>query len=194
MNRKLQLRAVRELVWREMPFKAYHNPMHAEDVGQTAGYFAQLLGMDDELVHLEETAGLIHDVIHVAGAKDNEEQSAMYGRLYLPRLGYKGWEVDIMSDMIIRGTKIPQRPQHVLEMILADADVYNAGRDDFLLRNDLLRRELGLAEGKEWYESSLRFLESVHWWTDPARRYGEEIRQQNIGKVKEILAAYPKAA
>jgi predicted metal-dependent HD superfamily phosphohydrolase len=187
MNTKMQLRAVRDLVWRDMPRKEYHNPLHADDVSQTAGRFARLIGMDEELVHLEETAGLIHDIIHVGGASDNEEQSAMYGRLYLPRLGYKQWEVDVMADMIVGGTKIPQNPRSVLDMILADADVYNAGRDDFLLRNDLLRKELGLPENRAWYESSLKFLENVNWWTEPARHYGEPVRQQNIEQLSKML-------
>ena len=183
----MQLKAVRDLVWRDMPRKEYHNPLHADDVSQTAGRFARLTGMDEELVHLEETAGLLHDIIHVSGATDNEEQSAMYGRLYLPRLGYKPWEVDVISDMIIGGTKMPHDPKSMLDMILADADVYNAGRDDFLLRNDMLRRELGAPDNRQWYEGSLKFLESIHWYTEPARHYGEEARQRNIEQLQRIL-------
>jgi predicted metal-dependent HD superfamily phosphohydrolase len=193
MNRRKQLQAVRDLVWQDMPWKEYHNPLHADDVSQTAGRFARLMGMDEELVHLEETAGLIHDVIHVTGAADNEEQSAAYGKLHLPSLGYKPWEIDIMSDMIVSGTKMPHNPTHAFAKILADADVFNAGRSDFLMCNDMLRGELGLPATRSWYEGSLKFLQSINWYTEPARQYGEANRQRNIEQLYEILEQYKAA-
>jgi predicted metal-dependent HD superfamily phosphohydrolase len=187
MDKTIQLQQVRNLVARDMLWKEYHNPQHAYDVSKTAGRIARELGLDSQLVHLVETAGLIHDVIHVTGASDNEERSAMYGRQQLGGIGYTEKQIAIISDMITRGTKQPHRPENILERILADADLHSAGRDEFFVYNERLRNELGLPADRTWYERSLRFLEEVQWYTAPARRQGEAIRKRNIERLHKLL-------
>jgi len=186
MNYKEQLERVTTLVHNHMPDKPYHSHEHADEVSRVSGLFARALGLDDHVAHLLRTAGKYHDVIH-DGASDCEERSALWGERYLPMCGYSKNDIACMGEMIVHGTKMPRQPITIEEKILADADLYNLGRNYFLHSNEKLRREYGAPADKTWYENSLRFLESVEWYTVPAKAHCEKGRLENIAKLKALL-------
>ncbi|MFA5084394.1 MAG: HD domain-containing protein, partial [Candidatus Paceibacterota bacterium] len=140
-----------------MPELPYHNFRHALNVYFAADNLACLAGINREDRFLLKTASLLHDVILVPGKKDNEEKSAAFACLYLPRIGYSSYQTEQIGKLIL-ATKMPQNPYSFLEEIICDADLDNFGRSDFFKLGECVRRELGLPEDENWYKIQLRLL------------------------------------
>ena len=86
-------------------------------------------------------------------------------------------------------TVVPQAPKTILEQIMADADLDVLGRDDFMFRNNNLRRELAFF-GKEftdtqWFSGQLKFVESHVYFTATARKLRNEVQAKNVAELKK---------
>jgi len=83
---------------------------------------------------------------------------------------------------IIMATVVPQSPATILEKIMADADLDVLGRDDFMLCNGTLRRELAFF-GKEftdaeWYSGQLKLVETHTYFIGAARALRDRSRRR----------------
>ncbi len=88
-------------------------------------------------------------------------------------------------------TKMPRTPETRLEEILADADLDNLGRSDFLQRSLDLRKEWGTFgrqwTDQEWYISQLEFMAGHRYFTASARQLREAQKQQNMQQLRQAL-------
>jgi len=169
-----------------MPKLPYHNFRHVIDVYANVGAFASLDKMDSDEKFLLETSALFHDIIFVPGFTKNEEMSAMFAEKYLPHLGYSSEQVQMVGELIL-ATKMPHNPQDYLAKLLCDADLANLGRDDFFKLGEQMRLELGLPEGRSWYEQQLEFLKEHKYHTETARRIWNSGKAKNIRKLEKLV-------
>ena len=186
MRRYQTFASVISVVQAVMPSLPYHNFGHAMDVYTATRRLGSLTRISSEDLILLETAALLHDGILIPGAKDNEERTAEFARRYLLTLGYTLKQVDTIASLIL-ATKIPTAPQGILQEILCDADLDNLGRDDYFVRNDEVRREIGIPAGKEWWASSLQFLQTQRYYTRAAQTLREKGKERNKKKLEEQL-------
>jgi len=168
----------------------YHNFSHAEDVYKTVITLGTMGNVNYEDMFLLKTAALLHDIIVVPRAKDNEERSAEFTRIYLPTIGYSSYHVEKIANMIL-ATKVPQNPKNFLEQIICDADLDNFGREDFLELGEKVREELGLHGGKDWYLSELKLLKGHRYHTEMARKLRDHGKEANIQKLEKMLQDFP---
>jgi hypothetical protein len=65
------------------------------------------------------------------------------------------------------------------------------GRDDFLLKNGLLRRELAaggiILSDVQWYTNQLRFIEQHQYFTETARCLRDAGKGRNIEAMRALL-------
>lgn len=81
---------------------AYHNFLHVTQVWQSAQ-------MGQHLVHnwtAVQLAIFFHDVVYVPGANDNEDQSALYARRQLQKLGIRAADLIADTERLILATKL----------------------------------------------------------------------------------------
>jgi hypothetical protein len=75
---------------------------------------------------------------------------------------------------------------------MADADLDVLGRDDFMLRNGNLRRELAFfgqeVSDTQWWSGQLKFVESHTYFTATARKLRDEVQAKNVTELKKKLA------
>ena len=196
-NLEEDLERIATRVREKMPSLPYHNYGHVEDVYNVAMTLAELesvelkerfAGIEPRDGFLLGAAALIHDVFYHPGAADNEEKSAHQGWAWLVTLGYSKPEAERVARLVI-ATKLPTKPQNLLEAILCDADLDNLGREDFMEQNRAWREELGVPESAQWYLDSIKFLEDHQYYTPSAKRLRDEGKRRNIerlyAKVKE---------
>jgi predicted metal-dependent HD superfamily phosphohydrolase len=169
-----------------MPKHPYHNYPHALDVYSVADMYAYLEGLENEDRFMLKTGALLHDVVNEIGAKDNEEKSAEFAEYYLPKIGYNARQIKVVSGLIL-ATKLPTKPESLMEKIICDADVDNLGRGDFFEKSELVREELEIESREKWYQGTLKFLEMHQYYTESARRMRDKTKEYNIQKVKEML-------
>jgi predicted metal-dependent HD superfamily phosphohydrolase len=167
-----------------------HNLAHTEQVVAHAREIGRhyQLGPADELALL--AAAWFHDLGYFTGpSQGHEARSADLAEAYLAQQGAPAATLAQVRGSIM-ATQMPQRPASLLEQILADADLYQLGTDDFAERNKLLRKEaeeLGQTKiGKdEWRLSTIQLLEGHRYHTAYCQQKLEAKKQENLARLRE---------
>lgn len=180
------------------PNLLYHGIAHTrDDVVPAVETFANMEGITGESFFLLLTAAWFHDLGFVDQAVYHELISARYAVEVLPGFGYTAEQIETIR-WIIYATILPQYPKTILEQIMADADLDVLGRDDFMLSNGNLRRELAFA-GKyysdaEWYAGQIKFVEGHTYFTSAARTLRDAGQAKNIAELKQLLEKLDRGA
>lgn len=175
-------------------FLTYHSVWHTtDDVLPAAMLFAKISGIGEDEQRLLEVAAAFHDIGFVYTLEEHERKGAAVVAEVLPHYQFAAEQIARIQKLIL-STRLPQSPQDLLEMILADADLDLLGRDDFFERNRALRQELdNLGKGvsdKAWYEGQLKFLEGHEYFTAAAEQVRGAGKRQHIIEYKKLAAAH----
>ncbi len=96
-----------------------------------------------------------------------------------------------ISGMIL-ATRLPQSPENQLEEILADADMFTLGSDDFWSRNNDLRFEREgfdeVVSDEEWYQSQLDFLKIHQFHTIAAQKTIDRQKKAYIAELSRYVS------
>ncbi|SRR6266542_4255572 len=174
-----------------LPGLFYHSLMHTtNEVVPATEKFAEDEGIEGESLDLLLTAAWFHDLGFIEVRTGHEMMGARIASEVLPGLGFSNAQIETVRS-VITATIVPQSPQTILEQIMADADLDVLGRDDFILRNGNLRRELAFF-GQEftdfqWFSDQLRFLEAHTYFTASARALRDAGQARNIVELKKKL-------
>lgn len=173
------------------PLFHYHALTHTfYDVLPAVERLAALEQVDSEAELLLRTAAVFHDIGFVEQRHEHEAIGIQIAATILPEFGYRDTQIQAISGMIL-ATRLPQTPRSPLEQLLADADLDVLGRDDFLVRNQALRKELAAfgttMTDAQWYEGQINFLENHRYWSASARKRRDEGKQQNIARLTRCL-------
>lgn len=169
----------------------YHGLRHTtEDVVPATEKFAEGEGIKGESHDLLLTAAWFHDLGFIEVRAGHEAIGARIALEVLAGFGYTEEQIQIVKG-IIMATVVPQSPLTILEQIMADADLDVLGRDDFMLRNGNLRRELAFF-GQEftdtqWFSGQLKFVETHTYFTASARALRDAGQLKNVGELKKRL-------
>ncbi len=174
------------------PNLIYHGIGHTrDDVVPTVVTLANMEGIKGEALYLLLTAAWFHDLGFIEQPSHHEQISTRYATEVLPGFGYTVEQIEIIR-WIIYATILPQDPKTPLEKIMADADLDVLGRDDFMLFNSNLRRELALAgrnyTDAEWYAGQIKFVEGHIYFTASARTLRDTGQAKNLAELKKKLA------
>ena len=137
-----------------------------------------------------KTAALYHDAGFIMQYADNEGLAATLAGESLAQFGYTRAQIEAVQAMI-QATRMPQRPQGLLQALLCDADLDSLGREDFLETSHNLRQELE-AHGipiplRDWYTRQLELISTHRYFTEAARSLRDAGKQQNIAELQRRL-------
>lgn len=168
----------------------YHNLVHTEFVVSSAAKIANHYGLDDRDSFIVGTAAWFHDTGYYNGpALRHEERGADLAAAYLSEDGIDPETIEAVRGCII-ATHMPQNPKNLLEQIVADADLFHFGTDDFPKKNKLVRKEMEVRLGMEidkdkWREKTILMMEKHTYHTDYCRTTLTPTKEKNIAKLKE---------
>src|SRR5258708_30912784 len=174
----------------------YHNLRHTEKVVEASTQIAQHYQLSDVDIFTVSVAAWFHDIGYLTGeGPGHEERGARMAQSYLEGAGVEFGAIEAIKRCII-ATQLPQRAVGLTEQIVCDADLYHLGTDEFSEREKLMRKEAEAVQGRkiskeEWRRSTIRFLESHHYYTDYCRLLLNEKQMENLIKLK---AKEPEAA
>ena len=183
--------ALQRLKTELLPGLYYHSLKHTtNDVVPATEKLAEDEGINGESLDLLLTAAWFHDLGFIEARDGHEAIGARIASEVLPGLGFRNEQIQTVRN-IIMATVLPQSPQTILDRIMADADLDVLGRDDFMLHNGNLRRELA-AFGQEfsdlqWFSDQLRFLETHAYFTVSARALRDAGQARNVTELKKTL-------
>jgi uncharacterized protein len=174
------------------PHLVYHSLAHtADDVLIAAAHLAEQCQLSGEERNLLRVAASFHDLGFVVQSEEHEQIGAQIAAAVLPSFGFAPQQITQIVGIIL-ATRMPHQPHTLLEQIIADADLDVLGRDDFLIRNRLLRQELEAQGGRfsdeQWYTGQLRFMQQHQYFTAAARKWREAGKQRNIAAMRALQA------
>lgn len=169
----------------------FHNVQHTLEVFKRAYYIASQIGLDSEELEMLLLAAIFHDVGQVDGYLDHENRSAQIASDFLNRVDYDTEKIDKVVS-IIKATKMPQKPNNILEQIICDADLYHLGTADFFTWNAALRNEWKLLFGKnysdsEWLHLNVQFLKEHHYHTAYCQKELNYQKHKNVLRLENSL-------
>jgi hypothetical protein len=90
----------------------------------------------------------------------------------------------MIKEMIL-STKIPRKPQNLLDEIICDADIAYIGNENLHEKISLLRKEWESTLNKyysdyEWIKQNIEFIEANPFLTDYAKMMFGNIRSKNL--------------
>jgi uncharacterized protein len=171
------------------PGLCYHKLGHTRDeVVPAAKRLARMEGIQGAALTLLLTAAWFHDIGYVVRPLHHELISTRIAQEVLPAFDYTAKQIDVVSWAIL-ATALPQAPRNHLERVLVDADLDVLGRDNFMARNQDLRRELAFL-GKEysdehWYANQIKFIENHQYFTVAAHTLRDAQKAINLAALKK---------
>lgn len=173
------------------PLLYYHGIEHTKKVIKEVEEIGRLEGVNKEEIILLKTAALYHDIGFLERYEENEAIGTRIAKETLPDFGYDEQQIQVISD-IIMATKLPQKPKNKLQEIICDADLGNLGSEEFFELNHKLRKEIIEYQSKElslkdWYVTTLKFLEEHSYFTTSAIKLKQVKKEENIKKLKKLI-------
>jgi len=164
----------------------YHSLQHTIDVRNSAEVIAKQENIYEEEIMLLKTAAIFHDSGFLVQYDNNEEKGCEIARDLLPQHGFSLLQIDTICRLIL-ATKVPQKPNDILEMIMCDADLDYLGTDSFDEISNNLKKEL-MWEGKiktdeQWDLIQIKFLQNHKYFTDYSIRNREDKKNEHLTKL-----------
>jgi predicted metal-dependent HD superfamily phosphohydrolase len=168
----------------------YHNIEHTRRVVKNAELIGNIENVTEDQMFILKAIAWFHDLGYSNCYDGHEDVSMELAKEFLTKL-----EVDnkIIEEIIqgINATRVPQKATTQIEKIIADADLFDLGTDDYFLLSEKLFDEWNdcieeLSKDKLW-RISLDFLKSHQYFTDYGREVLELKKQENMQSLKKIL-------
>ncbi len=172
---------------RELPENLYfHNAAHTHHVYTQVELLGRSENVSDTDLLLLRSAALLHDIGYIDTIEKHEDRSVELSREILLTFKYNEEQIDQICKLIL-ATKMPPKPENLLEEIICDANLDHLGRVDFLIQSDKLFQEYRtmnkVKSKKEWNEFQVNFLQNHEFFTNAARRLCEVSKEDQINNI-----------
>jgi predicted metal-dependent HD superfamily phosphohydrolase len=169
----------------------YHNIEHTQRVVENAVYIAKMADLNADEMFIIKAVAWFHDLGYTECYDGHEDASISIASKFLKDLNV---DAEIIASIVngINATRVPQRPKDKLEEIIADADLFDLGTDDYFMMSEKLFKEWDLcikpsSKEKQWYHS-LNFLKEHSYFTVYGKDILESKKQENIAILEDRLA------
>lgn len=167
----------------------YHNFRHTRKVVEHAEEMAKHYGLRQKECFILLTAAWFHDTGHLLGDMvSHEEAGVRLMRRYFAARSVDSEMLDIAAACIM-ATKMPTKPQNLLERILCDADTYHVGTAEFIQMNERvwgeLELRLGISVGNR-IEKSILFLKEHQFFTFYCQQELSEGKARNLAYLESL--------
>ncbi len=164
----------------------YHNVKHTIDVVTQVEIIGKSENIDDEELLILKTAALFHDAGHMISYDYHEEEGVKMVNKMLPQYNYSRKQIQRIGELIM-ATKMPPKPNNLLEMIICDADLDYLGRTDFVPVAYNLYKELKankkISSFEEWKKLEIDFIKKHSYFTKTAKNLREVKKQEQLEKI-----------
>ena len=184
---------VTELFKEKLPdWALYHDIWHTVETVKGCEEIGSASFLSEEDLEILYIAAWFHDTGYVYQADGHEEKSVEITSEFLNTIDYPKEKITKVVKCIM-ATKISKCPNNLIESVICDADLISLGKDDYLQKNNLLKREMETRENKkisefEWLKRSLIFLSSHKFYTKYASHNYDNQLKINIQNLKEMLS------
>lgn len=174
----------------------YHDEGHTERVVQAAKEIGEASHLTKEELEIVELAAWFHDTGYRNGCDDHEHSSVQIAREFLKDQGYPESKINRVEDCIL-DTRVPQKPQNLLEEVLCDADLYHLACVDYKMMSDKMHQEIEQVkveniDEKRWNEINYAFFKDHEYFTDYAKVKLQPIKEANLESIEKNKSVVSK--
>lgn len=170
----------------------YHSYWHAVDVMTRAIYLAEKEWLNESDIEILALSWLFHDTGFVIQYDHNEIFWARIAKNYLKSVFYPIEKINLIEKIILATDPAYKNPQNYYEEIIKDADMDNLWRDDFLQKNNDIKREIEIVKNikindPEWKHASVELLKEFKYKTNSQRYERDKKKVENLKKMLHEL-------
>ena len=161
----------------------YHNIEHTRRVVNNVEIIGRYEKVSEEEMFILKATAWFHDLGYVKAYDGHEDESKEIAKTFLVK---EKVENELINTILsgIDSTRVPQDPKNNLEQIIADADLFDLGTDEYFKLSRKLFDEWN-ACGKpgdiiRMWQLSLDFLKGHSYFTSYGKIYLREKKQRNI--------------
>jgi len=165
---------VTQLFAEKLPVWAvYHDLTHTIETVNACLEIGRGSDISEEDLELLCIASWFHDTGYLYTVDGHEEKSSEIALNFLKENYYSSDRINTVVDCIL-ATKIDKIPRNLLESIICDSDLITLGKQEYFGKNDLLKFEIELRDGKkiselDWLKRSHHFLSFHKYFTEYAQ-------------------------
>ncbi len=149
------------------PNLVYHNLKHTLNVVKAVGQIAESENLSNEERFIIEIAAWLHDIGHINGPENHEEEGVKIARAFLKE-DLSEEQLSLIEELIL-ATKIGAQPQNLLQKIIRDADCSHLSKKTYFDYCNLIREELAYLgktfDDLEWNEMNVDFFKKHQFYT-----------------------------
>ncbi len=167
----------------------FHDIVHTSLVVKAACEIGASCGLKKQQIAILQIAAWFHDTGYCYVYHGHEEKSIEIAATFLRQINADEKFINSVTECIA-ATKMPQKPDNLMQQILCDADMYHLSIDQYLSYAENLKNEwqskLGMYySDSEWKELNVAMLGNHKYFTP----YGQTILQKNkIKNIERLLA------
>ncbi|MDD2907196.1 MAG: HD domain-containing protein [Candidatus Gracilibacteria bacterium] len=166
----------------------YHSYGHAIDVMTRAIYLAEKEGLNESDTEILALSALFHDTGFVIQYDHNEVFGARIAKNYLKSILYPDDKIKLIESIIFATDPAYTTPKNYYEEIIKDADMDNLGRDDFLQKNNDIKREIEIVKNikikdPDWKHASIELLKEFKYKTNSQKYERDKKKIENLKKM-----------
>jgi predicted metal-dependent HD superfamily phosphohydrolase len=170
----------------------YHNAEHTKKVIKATETLikTEAINIEDETLLL--TAALFHDAGFLSEpiSLNHEIRSCQIAEEILPQFDYNTTQIEKIKA-IIMATKIPQKPNDLLEEIICDADLFYLGTDEYQVNAANLYKEMKyndeIKNPEDWESVQIGFLKKHQFFTTFAKENLAQPKQIHLSTIEAHL-------
>jgi predicted metal-dependent HD superfamily phosphohydrolase len=169
----------------------FHNFEHAKAVAKACREIGTASRLSPEDLEVVTLAAWFHDVGYLECGEGHEEKSAEMAASFLRKNRYPEEKITQVVQCI-RSTKLPQRPNNLMEQVLCDADIAHLASKNFPVLTRLIRVEIEHRRGRrfndvEWLTMNFDFVSRHRYHTEYARASFAVQLERNVAALKKEL-------
>jgi predicted metal-dependent HD superfamily phosphohydrolase len=169
----------------------YHNLHHTEQVVENTVKIANHYQLSDQDFFIVVAASWFHDLGYMFDWRQHEASGAGLAAEFLQQKGLEKEVIDQVSGCIM-ATKMPQKPEGLLQQIVCDADLFHLGSKSFKERNKLMRKEAEAfcstqIDKTEWRIKTIALFKAHHYHTDFCQNLLNAKKAENLAELENKL-------
>lgn len=166
----------------------YHSYEHSIDVMTRAVYLAKKEWLNDSDTEILALAWLFHDTWFIIQYDKNEPIWAKIAKNYLKSILYPDDKIELIENIILATDPLYKAPKNYYEEIIKDADMDNLWRDDFIIKNNDIKKELEIVKkikikDPEWKHASVELLREFKYKTISQKLERDKKKVENLKKM-----------
>lgn len=155
----------------------FHSRKHTLNVVHNAVHIGRNCSLTEDEMNVLQVSAYFHDIGYILTDESHEKESCFIATEFLRAQQVSEEAIEVVCNAIL-STRVPQKPNDLISMVLCDADLMHLAGDDYFEQMELLRLEWQVT-GKFFFTEYQFHLNSIEFFRNHSYHsdYGKKVMQ-----------------